>query len=833
MQKNEFPGFCTYARRSGRLYHPASIRMESHPAIISTRHRAISFAAACAIGFVMVNGQCIAENLAGTELSRRSAAIQEAQELLLKGDEAYLAGRYDQAIEAFAGARELIPDAPVSAELRAAATQRYAQACVEQARILSRNGDLAAAKATVDKALLESVAPKDPGALAMRAQLDDPIRTNPALTAEHATDVDQVRRLLYMAQAAFDLGKFDESNSHYRDVLRIDPTNTAARRGMEQISVAKSSYQQAAYDHTRAEMLNRVDAAWETRVPDLGVGPEDPGGLPGSTLESMTVAAKLDQIIIPKISLDQATLSEAIDFLRANTRKTNLTDNDSESINFTLNLGSADSENAIRLNKQTFDLRLSQVPLSEVLKYITSLTQTTYRTDDFSVIITPAGSASEELITRTYRVTPDFLTSISSRGGGADAAAPADPFAQDNGNAGLFTQRLSAQQAFTTQGIHFPDGASATYSPSTNTLRVINTATNQDIISQIVDAVGQTEPVSVSVRVTMIKTLQSNLEELSFDWLLSSFNLDSNNNLIGAGGTPGSTSGRIGADFTPTVPLPANPNATINSGVLTNGLRTGDLAQTANQLDALINNNTRAIQNPEVAPGILSLTGLFTDGQVQLLMRGLSQKKGTDVMARPSIVTRSGQAAKVLMVREFIYPTAYDPPELPSQVNIDQGQPPPVTPANPTDFEMKEVGISLDVTPVADANKRYVDITLNPSLTEFEGFVNYGSPIISTAQDVLGNTSPVLLTLNTILMPVFSIQKTESQLTVADGATIVIAGLMSDSIQKVQDKVPVLGDLPVVGRFFQSSVNKPVSTAIIFLVHVELLDPTGRPYRDR
>jgi len=808
--------------------------MEIHSAIISNRRRAVLLAAACIIGPMAFNGSRAAEDLAGTELSRRSSAIQEAQELLLKGDEAYLAGRFDQAIEAFSGAREMIPDAPVSAELRAAAPQRYAQACVEQARLLSRNGDVAAAKATVDKVLVDGVAPTDPGALAMRAQLDDPIRTNPAITKEHAKDVDRVRRLLYTAEAALNLGKFDESTSHYREVLRIDPTNTAARRGMEQISSAKSSYQKAASDHTRAEMLSQVDAAWETQISptDLGRGPEDPGGLANAGPGAMSVAAKLDQIIIKKIAFDQVSLSEAIGFLRATTRQADFAGTDSEFINFTLNLGPADSQTAIRINNQKFDLQLSHVPLSQVLNYITRATHTSFRTDDFSVIITPAGSTSDELVTRTYRVTPDFLTNMTSSGGEKGAATP-DPFASDTGNAGLLTKRLSAQEAFANQGISFPDGASAIYSPATNTLHVTNTATNQDVIAQIVAAVSQTEPVTVSVRVTMIKTQQSDLEELSFDWLLSSFNLDSNNNLIGAGGTTGSTPGRTAGDFTPTVPLPVNPAATVNPGVVTNGLRSGDLAETANNLDRIINNTSRATQNPTVAPGILSLTGLFSDGQAQMVMRGLNQKKGIDVMARPSIITRSGQAASVLMIREFIYPTAYDKPQLPNQVNVGNGQTPPVTPANPAAFQTREVGVSLEVLPVADADKRFIDVTINPSMTDFEGFVNYGSPITSTVQDALGNTSQVVLTQNTILMPVFNSQKTSTQLTVADGSTIVIAGLMSESIQKVQDKVPVLGDLPGVGRFFQSIVNKPVSTAIIFLVHVELIDPTGRPYRDR
>lgn len=809
--------------------------MEIHQPTIAACHRAIFLLIACLIGPQALTERASAQGIAELELSRRSTAVQEAQELLRKGDEAYHAGRYGEAVEAFAGAREMIPDAPVSAELRAAATDRYARASVEHARVLSRKGDLAAAKTAVDKVLSEGVAPNDPGALAMRAQLDDPIRTNPALTAEHAQDVDQVRRLLYTAEGAYSLGKFDEAITHYSEVLRIDPANTAARRGMERVAAAKTEYQKAAYDHTRAEMLSQVDAAWETQItpPELGVGPADPGGAPGFVAEA-TVAAKLKRIIIPQIALDQATLGEAIDFLRAVTNKPDLADQDSESVNFTINLGPPDSETAQRIGNQRFDLRLSQVPLAEVLKYITEITHTSFRTDDFSVIITPAGTTSDELVSRNYRVPPDFLTTISS--GAATADENPDPFGESPAGAGLLTRRLSAQEALARQGIAFPDGASANFNAASNTLRVVNTPSNQDIVSQVVETLSQLEPVTVSVQVTMIKTQQTNLEELGFDWLIGPFG-NSGGNLFGSGGTVGNGTPRTNADFVSPIDYTSIPGVPIASGetvsnIATGGLRSGDSAIPNNSLDSILNNPGRNSQTNSVAPGILSLTGLFSEGQLQMVMRGLDQKKGVDIMARPSILTRSSQASSILIAREFIYPTEYEPPELPNSVGADTEGSFPVTPATPTAFETKVVGISLEVLPVADADKRYIDITLNPSITEFEGFVNYGSPITSPASGLLGSSS-VTITNNEILMPVFNARKTSTQVTVADGATIAIGGLMAESSQTVEDKVPVLGSIPWVGRLFQSTSRKPVSTAIIFLVHVELLDPTGRPYRDR
>jgi general secretion pathway protein D len=812
------------------------------------RGRAALMAAAWLAGIIASTGSPSAGDLSSREQSRRNAAVEEAQMLLSKGDQAYQAGRYSEAVEAYAGAREMIPDAPVSAELRRAATDRFSQASVERAKELSRKGDVAGAKVVMDKVLAQGVAPNDPLALAMRNQLDDPIRTNPALTAEHAKDIDAVRRLLYTAEGAFNLGKFDEANRHYEDVLRLDPSNSAARRGMEKVASAKSAYGKSAFDHTRAEMLSQVDGSWELQVPapELGIGPADPGA-PGNDLGTVTISAKLKRIIIPQIALDQSSLDEALDFIRVKAAENDITEPDParKGVNITVNLGAPDSETSIRIRNQRFDLRLSQVPLATVLKYVTDITQTSFTTDDFAVVIRPHGSTSDELLARSFSVPPDFLTNLSA-GAGTDKSAD-DPFGSAApAGGGLLTTRLSAQEALAKQGISFPEGASATYNASTNTLRVVNTPNNLDLISQIVDTVNQTEPVMVSVKVTMIRTQQTNLKELGFDWLLNPISLNSEGTVFGSGGTTGNTPGRTGGDFTGPIPgLPADPTTVVNPGVITNGLRSGDQAINGNSIDELIANPNRDAQSSAVAPGVLALTGMFTDGEVSMIMRGLNQKKSVDIMAQPSTVTRSGQSSKISIIREFIYPTEYEPPEIPTSTGGgrngggDSGTT-PVTPAMPTAFEKRDVGITLEVLPVADANKHYVDITLAPSFVEFDGFVNYGSPINTTVNGGLGGivgggltSSVVTLTENTILMPVFSTQRTSTQLTVADGATIAIAGLISDRVQTVEDKVPVLGSIPWIGRLFTTTATQPTSTALVFLVRVELMDPTGRSYRNR
>ena len=777
-----------------------------------------------------------AQNRAPSEVLRPSATIDEAQELLRKGDEAYTAGHYPEAVEAYAGARDMIPDAANSLELRAAATERYVQASIESARALSKKGDIAGAKAVVSKILVESIAPKHPAARAFLAQLDDPIRTNPALTAKVAKDVDSVRRLLYTAEGAYNLGKYDEAKASYEGVLRIDPTNSAARRGMEQISTAKSDYQKSAYDQARAEMLSQVDGQWETQVPAANIEPTLTEAGQGKEVDNfISVKNKLDRIIIPKFALEQATLTEALDLLRirASENDTLETDPARKGVNFTVNLGSQDSPAAVQANHARIDLRLNGMPLSQVLKYITDVTHTSFTTDDFSVTIGPIGSSSNEMVTQTYRVPPDFISSLSS--GSAKTTEAQDPFGAAPAKDGILPKSMGAQEVLTQQGVAFPQGASASYTPASNTLRVVNTPANLEYVTQIVETISKTEPVMVAVRVTMIKVGQSRLQELGYDWLLDNFSFDGSKMNL-SGGTQGNggdlsdlplapTSGIApvtpGSPVTPIIPAPPiNP--------ITAGNRSGDGATIASSIDSVINQSRSTQIGNKRAPGILSVHGTLDQTNVQAMLRGLDQKKGVDMLAKPAVVTRSGQASSTVVSRELIYPAEYDPPQLPNSTGISAGGAMPVTPSTPTAFKTREVGIILDVLPVVDANKQFVTVSLNPSFTDFDGYVNYGTPITSTQSGLLGPET-VVLTPNSILMPVFSTQRLSTpSVDVADGATVVVGGLLDDRVENVEDETPGLSKLPVVGRFFQSKVKKSASTAIIFLVNVELMDPTGR-----
>lgn len=777
-------------------------------------------------------------SIAERELQKRKIAADEGQTLLLKGDEAYKNGNFKDAVDAYAGASGLLRDVPTTTPLREFALQRYAQASVELSKELTRKGQLAEARTILETVLAKDVAPNDPQALSALGKLDDPIATNPALTGEHAKNVDQVRRLLYLGQGAYDLGKFDESKRHYTDILKIDPYNVAARRGMEKVIAEQMKYYGAAYDQGRKEHLLDVEREWELQVkPESAVPvlPSDTGMV--SQNQAISLKNKLSRIIIPQFAFEEGNLTEAIELLRIRAAENDNLELDPamKGININTNLGDPESSEAKRILDHRFSIRVSSVPLETLLKYITEATGTSYRYDDFAVTISRKGAAGDSLVSRTYRVPPDFLSKLSS-GAKSEGNDDDDIFNSAPDRNEQLAKRMGAQEALAQMGVSFPNGASANFNPSTNTLLVINTMSNQDIIEQIINSVVETEPVIVTLKMKMVKIEKTVLEELGYDWMLNDFNLSGNSSYL-SGGTVGNA-GPIN-DFPD---FDGNP-AALNP--ITAGNRTGDFAFSNSNLDQLLSAGlSRNTQQLSRAPGVIGFSGIVNDTTLQMMMRGLDQKKAADMMACPAISTRSGQAASISIIREFIYPVTYDPPEVPQSIggtdidifddegNFVETRTIPirgtVVPAFPSDYDVKDTGIFLEVLPTVDEKKQYVEVALKPSITDLEGFVNYGSPI-----NYIQDGQSVLLAENPILMPVFSEKNIDTSVVVADGATIVLGGLLKDSVTTVKDKTPILGDIPMVGRFFQSEGVKRNSTAILFFLTVELTDPTGKSYRKR
>jgi general secretion pathway protein D len=246
------------------------------------------------------------------------------------------------------------------------------------------------------------------------------------------------------------------------------------------------------------------------------------------------------------------------------------------------------------------------------------------------------------------------------------------------------------------------------------------------------------------------------------------------------------------------------------------------------------------------APGFFALSGVFTNPQFQVVIRALNQKKGVDLMAAPKITTKSGQQGVIKINREFPYPQQYDPPQIPQSTGGSQStaviltlgeSDPVVTPSFPTDFTTRNLGVTLEVTPQIGSDGYTIDLTLAPEVVDFDGFINYGSPISSPRRILdpltlqIINTVPQLLTDNVINQPIFSVRRVTTNVSIWDGQTVALGGLIREDVQKVNDKVPILGDVPLAGALFRSEVDQKIKRNLIIFVTARLMDAAGQPLR--
>jgi general secretion pathway protein D len=120
-----------------------------------------------------------------------------------------------------------------------------------------------------------------------------------------------------------------------------------------------------------------------------------------------------------------------------------------------------------------------------------------------------------------------------------------------------------------------------------------------------------------------------------------------------------------------------------------------------------------------------------------------------------------------------------------------------------------------------------IDLNLVPQVVEFEGFINYGSPINTFTTSLLGTTR-VPITDNVINQPIFSARKVTTSVSVWDGQTVVLGGLMREDVQKVEDRTPIIGDIPIVGRLFRSNVDQHIKRNLVIFVTARLVNPGGQ-----
>ncbi len=134
-----------------------------------------------------------------------------------------------------------------------------------------------------------------------------------------------------------------------------------------------------------------------------------------------------------------------------------------------------------------------------------------------------------------------------------------------------------------------------------------------------------------------------------------------------------------------------------------------------------------------------------------------------------------------------------------------------------------EVGPILDVVPYVLSDGYTINLTLIPSDTEFDGYddpTTSGPPI----SNVTAGLNVVQLP---IVLPTFTIRQVVTTVNVWDNQTVVLGGLISSSVTSSKDSVPFLGDIPLLGRLFQSQSKQDIKKNLMIFVTATIVDPAG------
>ena len=774
------------------------------------------------------------------EYARRVDRVVQANEAYERGRAHAVKREWGEAVAEYQFALETLPFGPATEAHRNVYIDALATATVHRARELANQGKYPEAIAQLDYVLSER--PNDKRAMKLRNQLGDADIYPPGYDEDHHARVEAVNQGLRMSSAARRLGKFDRAHMHAEDVLRSDRTNTAARRLMEKVNNDKSRYYRTARDHTRAKYLGDVDQAWEMPVPPKDFNPSGMGGSASGTGSITYMTTKLQDVTLPNIDLPNVNLEDAVNYLRQMIPQYDILEEGVEGgVNLVIDRRRIQNSSPDALTR-SFNLTVDSVALGDVLRFVAELAGVKIKIDPHAVVFVPQSDESDQLYNKYYQVPPAFL---SLGGGGGGGGEEVDVFADDPGDTGL-EARPTALEVLKDQGVDFPEGAgaSAFYSPQNGQLVVRNTQKQLDLVDAIVaDIITKEVPSQVQIETKFVEIRQNNRKELGFDWWLGVTGINSDRALLGGGGTDNRPlTGLLGADRATALGL----ENVFGGGTLTDSLRSGSSAISGNIIDALIaNGRINSVSDVLTkAPGVASIAGVLTDPQFEVIIRALNQKKGTDLLSAPTVTTMNSVEASVEVVRELIYPTEYDPPELPqtvgqNEITIGGGeeQEPgsigsfPVTPATPVSFKTRNTGVTMRVTPTVGSDGYSIDLLLDPEVVDFDGFINYGSPITSAGTDLLGNPINILLTENRIEMPVFSTRKVTTAVTIWDGATVAIGGLMREDVKHTNDKVPLLGDVPLLGRLFRSEAEQREKRNLMIFVTAKLIDPAGQLIR--
>jgi general secretion pathway protein D len=182
-------------------------------------------------------------------------------------------------------------------------------------------------------------------------------------------------------------------------------------------------------------------------------------------------------------------------------------------------------------------------------------------------------------------------------------------------------------------------------------------------------------------------------------------------------------------------------------------------------------------------------------------------------------MTQPNVQATIKVVTEYIYPTEFTVTGLQSafgnNLQVTSG-----AVVEPGGFETREVGVILSVLADVSPETQLINLTMTPEVVTDPLWHNYGS-IYTDA-----NGREVRLNME---QPFFHTRSISTSILIQNEATVVMGGMITERRDTIDDRVPFLGDIPLVGRLFRSKAENSEKRNLLIFVTARLFGADGRP----
>ena len=807
----------TASAPSSVLRSPSSVS----PAMIDVKIPEPSQTASQAAAPAAPSAEQEAEAIARAEAGRLTELMAGAQIQLTTARAQSRDGRADDVIATTDAALASLPANPLTQKLIADLKKEKASALLDRAQTLIKRGDLEGARIALNAQ--EQLAPGSARAAGLARQVAkvDAQASAGAVSAVFAAERAATANLIAKGRAQYVAGDIDGAQATFRGIEAQEPDNTVAKGFLLRIANEKAETGALNREKTSAQLLEEVAKGWQRP----GIYQERPRDVEGAAAVA-PLARKLNEITLPNVSFNRVDISGVVAALSAASEEFDTARTGPKGVNIVL----LDPSN----KNPTVTLTLRGITLKRLLDMVTEQVGYQYEVQADLVVVRPGGETST-LDTAFFPITRATVLRMT----GIAGSGKSDPLSSGGADAAASTGEAGAMKGFLQQaGVSFTvEGSSLAYDGSA--IIVTQTARNIERIRNILARYNDVRQVEIESKFMEVR--EGALEELGVQWALSRRGVPQINPATGApildaNGrqvfVPQEVYGTSAVNRSLSDAFSAINNVagiqivggTTSTTTTANGIPT-TTTQSAGSQTIPTNSPTipGAVALATGANPLANITGFVGEFSVSAVIRALSQKQGTDLLSSPKVTVLSGNPANIIVAQEMRYPQSYG--EIQSQVSTGGtgGTGVTITAGTPQEFTVRNVGVEMKVTPTVEEDDYSISLDLNPKVTEFEGFVEYGGPSVA----ISGSTSVTVPP--GFYQPIFSVRDISTKVTIWDGATLVMGGLTREEVKKVNDKVPFFGDLPLVGRLFRSKGESSQKRNLLIFVTANLVSPGGSP----